>query len=173
MQKNQKNLINCFPEKDERSTFRLTLDYLLASIVAYNRSSCPEFLIKKVKNFATLIGKHLCQNLFFNKAAGQPATLLKTRLWQRCFPVNFCEIFKNTFFIEHLWLAVSDTWIFSKILQTVIYNNSYGVCSYKNSKKANEIILKKNNFMSQPIFDCFFFFFFGGWVGLEKILIKL
>ena len=28
---------------------------------------------------------------------------IKTRLWHRCFPVNFCEISKNTFFMEHLW----------------------------------------------------------------------
>ena len=31
-------------------------------------------------------GKHLCQGLFFNKIADlRPATLLKMRLWQRCF----------------------------------------------------------------------------------------
>ena len=47
---------------------------------------------KKVilRNFAKLTGKHLCQRLFFNKVAGTG------------FPVNFCEIFKNTFFTEHL-----------------------------------------------------------------------
>ena len=34
----------------------------------------------------------------FNKVAGlRPATLLKKRLWHRCFPV-ICEICKNTFF---------------------------------------------------------------------------
>ena len=30
-------------------------------------------------NFAKFTGKHLCQSLFFNKVAGHPATLLKTR----------------------------------------------------------------------------------------------
>ena len=34
-------------------------------------------------------GKYLCQGLFLNKVAGRPATLLKKRLWHRCFPVNF------------------------------------------------------------------------------------
>ena len=37
------------------------------------------------------------------KLQARPATLLKKRLWHRCFPVNFSEISKNTFFKEHLW----------------------------------------------------------------------
>ena len=40
-----------------------------------------------------------------NQAA--PATLLKKRLWHRCFPVNFAKISKNTFFTEHLWATAS------------------------------------------------------------------
>ena len=33
-----------------------------------------------------------CVRVFFNKAAGlRPATLLKKRLWHRCFPVNFVK----------------------------------------------------------------------------------
>ena len=30
-------------------------------------------------------------------------TLLKKRLWQRCFPVNFAKYLRTPFFIEHLW----------------------------------------------------------------------
>ena len=37
----------------------------------------------------------------------QLATLLKKTLGQ-VFSCKFCEIFKNTFFIEHLWVTVSD-----------------------------------------------------------------
>ena len=47
------------------------------------RSSCPNVFSKKVilKNFAKFTGKHLCQSVFFNKAAGlRSATLLKKRL---------------------------------------------------------------------------------------------
>ena len=65
-----------------------------------DRSSRPEVFCKKgvLRNFAKFTGKHLCQSLFFNKVAGlRPSTLLKKRLWHRCFPFNFCEIFKNTF----------------------------------------------------------------------------
>ena len=43
-------------------------------------------------------GKHLCQSLFFNKVAGmRPATLLKKRLWHRCFPVKFAEFLRTPF----------------------------------------------------------------------------
>ena len=70
------------------------------------RSSSPEVFYKKgvLRNFAKLTGKHLCQGLFFNKVAGlRPATLLKRRLWHRCFLVNFLKFLRTTFLIEHLW----------------------------------------------------------------------
>ena len=44
-------------------------------------------------NFAKFIGKHLCQSLSFNKVA----TLLKERLWHRCFPVNFAKFLRIPF----------------------------------------------------------------------------
>ena len=45
-----------------------------------------------LRNFAKITGKNMCQILFFNKATGlRPATLLKKRLWRRCFPVNFAK----------------------------------------------------------------------------------
>ena len=31
-----------------------------------------------------------------------PATLLKERLWRRCFPENFASFLKNPFLTEHL-----------------------------------------------------------------------
>ena len=31
------------------------------------------------------------------------ATLLKKRLWHRCFPVNFAKFLRTPFFTEHLW----------------------------------------------------------------------
>ena len=66
------------------------------------RSSRLDVFWKKgvVRNFVKFTGKHLCQSLFFDKIAGLiPATLLKKRLWQRCFAVNFAKILRsrNTF----------------------------------------------------------------------------
>ena len=43
--------------------------------------------------------KHLCQSLFFNKVAGlRPVTLLKKRLWHRCFPVYFAIFIRTPFY---------------------------------------------------------------------------
>ena len=74
------------------------------------RSSRPEVFCKRgvLENFTKFTGKHLCQSLFFNKVAGpRLATLLKKRLWHRCFPENFVKFFRTLFFIEQLrWLLL-------------------------------------------------------------------
>ena len=76
-----------------------------------SRSSFPEVFRRKgvLKNSANFTRKHLCQSLFFNRVAGlMPATLLKKRLWHRCFPVNFSKFLKAPFFTEHLrWLLLA------------------------------------------------------------------
>ena len=59
-----------------------------------------EMLCKKgvLKNFAKLTGKHLCMSLFFNKVASRrSATLLKKKLWHRCFPVDFAKFLRTPF----------------------------------------------------------------------------
>ena len=40
---------------------------------------------------------------FLIKLQARPVTLLKKRLWYRCFPVNFAKFLGAPFFIEHLW----------------------------------------------------------------------
>ena len=64
------------------------------------RSSWQRCSVRKgfLINFAKFTGKHLCQSLFFNKVAGlRSATLLKKRLWHRCFPVNFVKFLRTPF----------------------------------------------------------------------------
>ena len=64
------------------------------------RSSRLEVLCKTgvFRNFVKFTGKHLCQRLFFNKVAGLRAlTLLKKRLWHKCFPVNFVNLPRKSF----------------------------------------------------------------------------
>ena len=66
-----------------------------------SRSSHQRCFVRKgiLRNFAKLTGKHMCQSLFFNKVAGlRAATLLKKRLWHRCFPVNFAKFLRTPFF---------------------------------------------------------------------------
>ena len=65
-----------------------------------NQKKLPKKRHKKgvFKNFVKLTGKHPCQNLFLNKVAGvRAATLLKKRLWHKCFPVNFAKFLKTPF----------------------------------------------------------------------------
>ena len=86
-------------------SFRVCLLRLFLVISKSCRSSCPEVFCEKgvLRNFTKFTGKHLCQSLFFSKVAGlRPVTLLKKTLAQ-LFSCEFCEIFKNAFFIEHLW----------------------------------------------------------------------
>ena len=62
-----------------------------------------------LKNLTMFTGKHLCWSLFFNKVADHNhATLLKNRLQHRCFFCDYCDLFKNSFCIEHLkWLFLA------------------------------------------------------------------
>ena len=78
-----------------RHISRIVLNALLALLT----EAAPEVFCKKgvLGNFAKFTGEHLCHILFFNRVAGlRPSTLLKKRLWHRCFTVNFA-ISKNTF----------------------------------------------------------------------------
>ena len=77
------------------------------------RSSLQKVSCKKavLKNFAKFTGKHQCQWLFFNKVDifNKPATLLKKRLWHRCFPVSFAKFLRTHFFKEQLlWLLLDE-----------------------------------------------------------------
>ena len=61
-----------------------------------------------LRNFAKFAEKHLCQSLFFKIVAGlRPATLLKKRLWHRCFPVNFAKFLTIPFFYRTPPVAAS------------------------------------------------------------------
>ena len=83
-----------------------------------HRSSCSEVFCKKgvLENFTKFTGKHLCQIIFLNKVASlRPATLLKKRLWHRC----FSDIFfywtpplaaSVTMPVFSIWLIILDIW---------------------------------------------------------------
>ena len=56
-----------------------------------------------LRNFTKFTGKHLYESLFFKKVAGlRHRTLLKKRLWHRCFPVNFVK-FLRTPLNDYFW----------------------------------------------------------------------
>ena len=54
-----------------------------------------------LKNFAILTGKHLCQSLFVSY------NFIKKETLAQGFSCEFCKIFKDTFFTEHLWVTAS------------------------------------------------------------------
>ena len=64
------------------------------------RSSHQRCSVRKVvlRDFTKSTGEHQCQ---------RPATLLKMRLWHRCFSVNFTKLLKTHFFAERLWETAS------------------------------------------------------------------
>ena len=75
------------------------------------RSSHQKCSVRKglLRNFAKFTGKYLCQSLFFTKVAGlRPESLLKIRLWYKCFPVNFAK-FVRTLFLQNTsgWLILA------------------------------------------------------------------
>ena len=71
------------------------------TIWSYQEAATRRCFVRKVlfKNFVIFIGKHLRRSLFFNNFA----VILKKRLRHRC----FYEIYKKTFFVEHIrWLLL-------------------------------------------------------------------
>ena len=74
--------------------------FAIITIQMTTRSSHQRSSARKgvLGNFSKFTGKHLRQGLFYNKAAGpEPATLLKIRLWHRCFPMNFAKFLRAPF----------------------------------------------------------------------------
>ena len=69
-----------------------------------------------LKNLAKFTGKHLCQRLLLIKLQALAYNFIKKeRLWDTC---KFCQIFKNSFFIEYLRTTASipKTAPFAKIV---------------------------------------------------------
>ena len=74
-----------------------------------------------LKNFTKFTEKHLCQSLFFNKAAGlRPATLLKKRLWHRYFPVKFVKFLRALFLQNVSGRVLVKNYFFSNFSFTTI-----------------------------------------------------
>ena len=85
--------------------------YYVAWAYPYSEAEVQRCSVKKVflkisKNSLenTRARVSLLIKLHAYKVAGlRPVTLLKRRLWHRCFPVNFMEFLRTPFFTEHLW----------------------------------------------------------------------
>ena len=67
-----------------------------------SKNSHQRCSVKKsvLRNFAKFIGKHLCQRL-------AACNFIKKGTVAQVFSCEFCEIFKNTYFTEHVWTTAS------------------------------------------------------------------
>ena len=69
---------------------------------------CPKVFYKKnvfLEISQNSLKTPVPESLFLQR----PATLLKKRLWHRCFPVSFAIFLRtNTFFTEHIWATASS-----------------------------------------------------------------
>ena len=115
----------------------------------------PGVFCKKgvLKNFAIFKGKYLCQSLFLSR------NFIKETLAHR-FPCEFCKIFKNTFFTEHLWMTTS-------ILQQLLALYFAIIYSWQLSSSEKSLVGKKiHPYISRTLqiqISCtqiFFFIFF-------------
>ena len=87
-------------DKMEVPAFSFSWFFRLYNVLLRNLQKQPPevFCKKRCWNFAKFTGKHLSQVLFFNK---------KDTLAQ-VFSCEFCEISKNTFFTERVWMTASE-----------------------------------------------------------------
>ena len=76
--------------------------------VSVTMSSRPEVFCEKGvrKKLTKFKGKHLCQNLFFDKAGGLA----------QVFSCEFCETFKNTLFYHLWWLLLNNTIVKNSVI---------------------------------------------------------
>ena len=80
------------------------------------RSSHQRCSVRKgvLRNFTKFPRKHLCQSLFLIKLQNsRPATLLKKRLWHKCFPVNFVRFLRTPFSQSTYWRLLLDLYFLS------------------------------------------------------------
>ena len=75
----------------------------------YFRSSHWRCSIKKVvlKNFAKFTGKYRARASFWMKLQASGLQLYLKKTLTQVFSCEFCQISKNTFFTEHLWMTAS------------------------------------------------------------------
>ena len=118
--------VSHYGEKCIKTYFQDVTKKVLCSYKSFQKQP-PEVLQKKVlKNVAKSTGKHLCQSLIFNKAAGlRPATLLKKGLWHMCFPVNFAKFLRTTSFLQNSSGRLLLHRTFSTYLSLLLYRIFY------------------------------------------------
>ena len=81
------------------------------SIIQYNNYQPTEAAARRssVKKVFLEISQKEEGHLSIKIASLRPSTLLKKRLWHRCFPVNFVKFLRTPFLTQHLrWLLLNQ-----------------------------------------------------------------
>ena len=117
----------------------------------FSRTTCTEAFCKKgvLRNFAKFTGKHLYQSIF------SPATLIKKRLWYRCFLVNFAK-FLSTPFLQNTsggCFCFSSVFIFE--FEQVNDSQEPDLLSLKKEKRKSVVNNLPNHRSKQLIFTLF------------------
>ena len=92
-----------------------------------SRSSQQRCSMKKgvLRNFPKFTENHLSLSLFFTKVVGlRSATLLKKRLWDRCFPVNLAK-----FLIIPFLQNTSGRLLLEKVFQVISQDSQENICA--------------------------------------------
>ena len=77
------------------------------------------------------------QESLFNKVAVLPATLFKKETLAQVFFCEFCQISKNTFFKEHVWVTASQHLIMLETLFFAHFNAVHNINENKTRKLFN------------------------------------
>ena len=85
------------------------INWIFVKATSSYKSSHRRCSIRKgsLRNFRKFTGKHLYQDLFFNKVTGLSGNFIKEETQTQVLPCGFSEISENNFFTEDLWATVS------------------------------------------------------------------
>ena len=94
--------INCFkilPQMTRGSSFQ---EEFVDFLVTFRSSHADVFHKKVFLDILQNSQENSCARVsFLIKLQTRPATLLKKRLWHRCFPVNFAKFLRAPFLTDH------------------------------------------------------------------------
>ena len=93
--------------------------------------------------YCNITGKPLQMGLFFNKVAGwSPAAFFKKEALAQIYSCEFCENFRNTYFVEHLKIAAFKLsfkyWILKLTIVEAVFLHNRAV--YRTIKGTHEIV---------------------------------
>ena len=104
-----------------------------------------------LKSFAIFTAKHLCLSLFLS------CNFINKDSLAQEFSCEFCKIFKDTFFTEHLWMTPLNLQQLLALYFAIVY--SWLLLSNKKSLVGKKSSIYLKDFLFSFLFSLFFIFF--------------